>query len=322
MTLPNAQDKSRAVTGPAVLVFMLLALWNLFDRTAVAGQKGENTPAPLPSGGSAVFYETMVDMTWPEVEKAAHEGAVVLMTTAVVEEHGPHMSCGIDIYLGYLMCRLTRRELESRGIRTVIAPPFFWGVNRTSHVFPGTFTARPETMKALLYDMLSSLKAMGFRDVFNINAHGDGLHIRTAIEAVIEARRDLELNVRYLMSKEDAKRSSLTERESFLLIHEAPPTGMESQEYLDLHAGAWETGVVAAFFPEQVNVQVAKTLEPTKVAASQIGDWVKDMEKITPLGYLGDPAGFDAAESKKYLEDSCRMVAEAIASSLHRRSHE
>jgi len=94
------------------------------------------------------------------------------------------------------MCKLTRRELESRGIKTVIAPPFYWGINRTSHVFPGTFTVRPETMKAVLHDMLASLKSMGFQNIYSINAHGDGLHTRTAIEAVVEAQKSLGLNVR------------------------------------------------------------------------------------------------------------------------------
>jgi creatinine amidohydrolase len=280
------------------------------------GAEPAQDPADATSGGYSIFHETMVDMTWPEVEKAAQEGAIVLMTTAVVEEHGPHMSCGIDTYLGYLMCKLTRRELESRGIKTVIAPPFYWGVNRASHVFPGTFTVRPETMKAVLHDMFASLKSMGFQNVFNINAHGDGLHIRTAVEAVVEAQKSLGLNVRYLMSEEDAKRAGLTGNEPFFLIHKSPPLQTEATEYLDLHAGAWETGVVAAFFPEEVDTRVARTLEPTKVTVKELGEWVKDMKKVTPLGYLGDPAKFDPPRARKNVEDSCRMIAEAIAATL------
>lgn len=292
----------------------------LFLVAAFPAARTAQNPPEVTSGGYSIFHETMVDMTWPEVEKAAREGAIVLMTTAVVEEHGPHMSCGIDTYLGYLMCKLTRRELESLGIQAVIAPPFFWGVNRTSHVFPGTFTVRPETMKAVLHDMFASLKSMGFREVFNINAHGDGLHIRTAIQAVVDAHQSLGLNVRYLMSEEDAKRSGLAGSEPIFLVHKSPPMEVGESEFLDLHAGAWETGVVAAFFPEEVNVKTARSLEPTKVTVREIGEWVKDMKKVTPLGYLGDPAKFDAAAAKKNVEDSCRMMAEAIADALGRKN--
>jgi len=284
---------------------------------AAGGQTGPpQKSAAATSGGYSIFHETIVDMTWPEVEKAAREGAVILMTTAVIEEHGPHMSCGIDAYGGYLMCKLTRRELESRGVKTLIAPPFYWGINGTSHAFPGTFTVRPETMKAMLHDMLASLKSMGFEHVFNINAHMDGLHVRTAVEAIIESRQSLGLDVRYLMAEEDAQRSRLTGNEPFLLLHKSPPADTESQEYLDLHAGAGETGLVAAFFPGQVNAKLARTLPPTKVTMKEIGEWVKDMKKVTPQGYLGDPAKYDAAEAKKEVEESCRMMADAIAGFL------
>ena len=297
--------------GLMILVFVLAAGCLL----AVAGvQSGPpQKSVAVTSGGYSIFHETMVDMTWPEVEKAAKEGAIILMTTAVIEEHGPHMSCGIDAYGGYLMCKLTRRELESRGIRTLIAPPFYWGINQTSHVFPGTFTVRPETMKAVLQDMLASLKNMGFQHVFNINAHGDSSHIRTAVEAIVEAQKSLGLNVRYLMAEEDAKRSRLSGNEPFLLLHKSPPSDMAPGEYLDLHAGAGETGFMAAFFPDQVNSKLARTLQPTKVTMKEIGEWVKDMKKVTPQGYLGDPAKYDAAKAKKETEESCRMMAEAIA---------
>ena len=282
-----------------------------------ANPTGQTSPsASLTSGGYSIFHETMVDMTWPDIEKAAKDGAIILMTTAVIEEHGPHMSCGIDAYGGYVMCKLTRRELESRGIKTLIAPPFFWGINRTSNVFPGTFTVRPETMKAMLHDMLESLKNMGFQHVFNINAHGDGLHVRTAVEAIIEAQKSLGLNVRYLMAEEDARRSGVTGNEPFLLLHKSPPADGQSQEYLDLHAGAGETGFMAAFFPGQVNTELARTLPPTKVTVKEIGEWVKDMKRVTPQGYLGDPAKFDAAKARKETEESCRMMAEAIAGIL------
>ena len=305
---------------PGVLLLSTIILFVFLgagEAPLLRGGQKAGTP-DVTSGGYSIFHETMVDMTWEEVEKAAGEGAVVLTTTAVIEEHGPHMSCGIDTYLGYLMCKLTRRELESRGIKTLIAPPFYWGVNRTSHVFPGTFTVRPETMKAVLYDMFASLKNMGFRRIFNINAHGDGLHIRSAIEAIIEARKDLDLDVRSLMSKEDVGRSGLTGKEPFLLVHEAPPTGMEDQEYLDLHAGAWETGAVAAFFPDEVDVKTARALKPTEITRNEIAEWVNNMKKVTPLGYLGDPARFDASDAKTYIETSCRMMADSIQAFLRK----
>jgi creatinine amidohydrolase len=273
--------------------------------------------APVASGGYSVFHETMVDMTWPDVEKAAKDGALVLMTTAVIEEHGPHMSCGIDTYFGYLMCKLTRRELESRGIKAVIAPPFFWGINSATHVFPGTFTVRPETMKALLGDIFASLKSMGFRHIFNFNAHGDGQNRKATIEAILEAQKNLGLDIRYLVSEDDVRQAGLTgEPPSWVLLHKMPAIEKARTSYLDFHAGAFETGVVAAFFPEQVNVQLAKTLRLSQVTQQNVGEWSRDARKVTPLGYVGDPAKYNAEEARDVIQGWCRMMADAIASYL------
>ncbi|MCJ7679751.1 MAG: creatininase family protein [Candidatus Aminicenantes bacterium] len=277
---------------------------------------GSDTGPTETKGGYSIFHETMVDMTWQQVEKAAADSAVILTNTDVIEEHGPHMSCGIDSYLGYLICKLTRRELEKKNVKTLIAPPFYWGINNSSHVFPGSFTVREETMIAVLYDMFNSLKNMGFTDIFNINSHGDGTHIRTALKAIIKAREELGLNIRYLMSDIDAKRSGLDkEAPPFLLIFKAPPWSGGDSKFMDLHAGAWETGAVAAFFPDVMDQTTARKQKATKVTADQLGEWVRDMKKVTPLGYLGDPAGFDAASGRKEIENICRGMAEAIAAS-------
>ena len=301
----------------ALPVFILvLSLGAVSPIRSGSPQKKPEPAAAVPArdAGYSIFRETMVDMAWPEVEKAAKDGAVVLMTTAVIEEHGPHMSCGVDTYLGYFLCKLTRRELESRGVKAVIAPPFFWGVNSATRVFPGTFAIRPETMKALLGDIFASLKDMGFRHIFNINAHGDGQHKKAAIEAILEAQKQTGLDIRYLLPADDARQAGLTgEPPSWVLLHQMPPAGGSKTPYLDIHAGAGETGIVAAFFPGLVNLPVAKTLAPTRLIGLQVGEWRRDARKVTPLGYVGDPAKYNVEEARALVPEWCRMMAEAIA---------
>jgi creatinine amidohydrolase len=277
------------------------------------------TDVPPTAGGYSIFHETMVDMPWPEVEKAAKQGAIVLLPMGVIEEHGPHMGCGIDTYGAYLTCKLARRELEARGIRTLIAPPFYWGINGTTHVFGGTFTVRPETMKAVLHDILDSLKSMGFTNIFNINMHGDGLHCVTILQSIIEARKSLGINAYSVLSEEEVARYRLKGNEPFLVVHKSPPSDEASQQFLDIHAGAGETGIIAAFFPDQVDTALAKTLKPTKVTGDKVVEWLKDARRVTPLGYLGDPAGFNAAEGKKSFEDTCKMIADSIERSLKKK---
>ncbi len=39
----------------------------------------------------SVFEETMVEMTWQEVQAGADKGAIVLLPVGIVEGHGPHL---------------------------------------------------------------------------------------------------------------------------------------------------------------------------------------------------------------------------------------
>jgi creatinine amidohydrolase len=287
---------------------------------SVENQENAETADILPaSGGNSIFHETMVDMSWPDVEEAAAQGAIILLPTAVIEEHGPHMSCGIDTYGAYLVCKLARRELEARGIKTLIAPPFYWGINSTTHVFPGSFTVRKETMKALLHDILSSLKSWGFNDIFNLNFHGDGQHCVTVLESIIDARETLGINAYCVLSEGEIMRYGLSGNEQFVVTHKSPPSDEQPQEFLDIHAGADETGIVAAFFPDQVDTDLARALEPTRITYSEVADWLIDARRVTPLGYLGDPAGFDAESAREYIRADCILIADAIERQVTKR---
>jgi creatinine amidohydrolase len=257
---------------------------------------------PPTAGGYSIFHETMVDMTWPEVEKAIKAGAIILLPIAVIEEHGPHIGLGADTYFAYLFCRLTRRELESRGIRTLIAPPFYWGINTATGRFPGSFTVRKETLKAILYDIIASLQSWGFTHVFGINLHADHDHTVTVLEAIQEAQSGTGIGAYCVLDDSAASRFGLTGNEPYVIVQNSPPL----PKYTGIHADAFETGAMAAYFPEQVDVELAKTLKPTS--------------GFFPSGYWGSPARFDAEEAKRFIEAYSEMTADSIETILEGRN--
>lgn len=251
--------------------------------------------------GYSIFGETMVELSWTQVERAAKEDAVVLFPTGVIEEHGPHMSLGIDAYESYLACEITRRNLQVRGIKALIAPPLYWGVNEDTGHFPGSFSLRPETLKAVLYDLLGSLQGWGFSHIFVLNTHGDPAHNRALAGGVEEARKSLGSKAYFVLTRGQAMRYGLSGGGG-VLIQRDPPYDGPLPTHPEVHAGAFEVGMMVNYFPSEVDVELAKTLQPT--------------DSFEPLGYWGDPAGFNAEASKKYFEAYYQMSAEAIASQL------
>ncbi|MFC1554170.1 creatininase family protein [candidate division KSB1 bacterium] len=275
----------------------------------------EKYPAEI-SGDYSIFKDTMGDMTWIEIGEAAKDGVPVLMSTAVLEEHGPHMPTGIDAYVGYITCKLVKDELESRGINSIIVPPFYWGINASNFMFPGTFTVRASTMKAVLNDILASLDSWGFENVFNFITHGDSEHNIATLQAFRETTAQIDINARCVLSDRDISPADIKGNEHFLLIHKFPEFEMQQPEYLDFHAAYFETGLVASFFPGLVDSNLARTLEPTNIPNSDAQRLLNDMKKYAPLGYIGDPAGYDADFSRDLWIRNCKNIADAIEKTI------
>jgi creatinine amidohydrolase len=272
--------------------------------------------------GYSIFDETMVDMKWPEIEKAIEEGAIALLPTGVIEEHGPHMGLGVDTYCSYLVCREARQALESKGIKTLIAPPYYCGINTATGAFPGSFTVRKETMKALVYDILASLRRWGVTYVFNINWHGDRDHNSAILDAVIKARDETGIRAYCILREFDARRFGLTGQDPHVIIQKDPPRKGPPPRYLEIHAESTETGIMLHYFPDQVDVAIAKTLKSTDLTLKDLIVWQQgwgDARKITPLGYFGDPASFDLHEGKVKIEENATDIADLIAEFLKRR---
>ncbi len=298
-----------------------MTLLTLFAISFTAWAGGTKTAGPsITTHGYSIFGETMVDMAWPQIEKAAQEGAIILFPIGVIEEHGPHMGLGADTYLAYLKCKLIRQELESRGVKTLIAPPFYWGINHNTGSFPGSFTVRKETMKAVLYDTLACFRRWGFAYVFLINNHSDGEHNLAILEAVKEARIDTGIRAYFLLSESDAKgRFKLTGNEHYILVQPSSQTQERPAKFFDIHAGGRETGMMVHYFPDQVNKELAKTLKSTNLILQDLMAWDQgweDARKITPLGYFGDPASFDPEASKKRMESLVRSLTDLIENFL------
>lgn len=146
-----------------------------------------------------IFEDTMSEMTYEQVENLVVQEAVVLLPIGIIEEHGPHLPLGTDIYLAYKQAHDVWEELNAMEIPCVIAPPFYLGgVQALTRHFPGTFAFSEETIMACIEEYLENLDRFGFRRIVVFNDHGDGLHISAIVEAIKNANRKLELQAYWM----------------------------------------------------------------------------------------------------------------------------
>ena len=267
------------------------------------------------------WEETMVTGNWREIQKAAEEDVPVLFPLGVIEEHGPHLPLGCDIYWSTYMCRRVKEKLKEQGQKSVIAPPYYWGVNHCTGGFPGSFSLKPETMKQVLFEIFENLKSFGFSKVFCFSYHGDARHVRAIVDAIKRANAELHMQVKLVLEGMDLELYKWQGKEDFLLVSNPayPIEWFEEQEpseqgLLDIHAGAFETAVMNHICPEEVDLDTAMQLKSSSLNGEGMKKWLaggEQTKEVVPLGYAGNPAGYQTVS--KHVEEMLNLQATDIA---------
>ncbi len=261
----------------------------------------------------SIFSETMADMTYQQIEKAAEQKLPILFPIAVIEEHGPHMCLGTDTYLTYNFCKIVKKGLFDLGVDSFIAPPYYWGINIATNGFAGTFTVKPETMVSVLCDLLECLKSWGFENIFLFSFHGDFKHNLSIINAAKKAYEELGIGAYFIVPGFFIKRAGLSEKEPYIIVQPTQPG--KPSEYVDLHAGGSETSLMVNGFPELVDVDLARSLKSSLTTFQDLKIWQHGGEKareITPLGYCGNPSEIDLEAAKAFEEGMIEGVSKII----------
>jgi creatinine amidohydrolase len=277
--------------------------------------------------GYSIFAGTLADLTWPEVEAAGSENTPILVPVAVIEQHSRHLPLATDTYGAYLLCSLIQEHLADRGVRVLIAPPYYYGVNATTSMFPGSLTVSPDTMRTVLTEILENYARWGLRRQFIVNHHGDPQHNRAIVET-IQTLRGQGVETTYFLGGMiqgfvDAAYQG-TFREPLPLAGEAVLRAPESEETraavarltrsagLDVHAGERETSLIMRWFPETMpgDVDIAE-LKPVPETAREFqeaeaaGRW----RELSPWGHIGDPAVATPENGELYALEAADMAA-------------
>jgi creatinine amidohydrolase len=267
----------------------------------------------------SIFDQTIADMTYREVERAAARATPIIIPVGVIEQHGPHLPLGTDAYGAYTVARLIRRRLADAGTEILIAPPFYWGVNVVSSAFAGSIRTRPETARNLLVDLCTSLAEDGLCRQYLVNHHGDQAHLRMIHDAVTEIRAAGHTGVHWLEHASTVARLGADPAEPTWV------TPVESDGYttgsgglLNIHATGSETVLIARYFSGLVEYDQLERLEPSAGTPADLEEWRKGGEharRVTPDGYFGDPWLADR-RTWQFYERTADALAGAIADHL------
>jgi creatinine amidohydrolase/Fe(II)-dependent formamide hydrolase-like protein len=131
----------------------------------------KDTPNPL-GVANTVWIE---EMTWMDVRDALKAGkTTAIIATGGVEPNGPWLATGKHNYVNQSNCEAIARKLGNALCAPLVKFTPEGGIDpQTSHmVSPGTISMREGTYRALLVDIVHSLKMHGFKQIFLIGDSG------------------------------------------------------------------------------------------------------------------------------------------------------
>jgi len=96
---------------------------------------------------------------------------VVIVPIGATEQHGPHLSVGVDSLLVETIALHAAEALSPR-LPVLVVPTLPYGSSHHHLSFGGAISLRSETLIAVLKDIGLSLAESGFRKLFFLNSHG------------------------------------------------------------------------------------------------------------------------------------------------------
>jgi len=222
---------------------------------------------------SLLLYE---ELSTTELDLLDREKSLFLIPLSLLEEHGPHLPLGSDVYIARFMAEAVANRLKQEDMfdHLILMPSIPIGAGGIA--MPGTIESEMSTVKTVLVEYGRGLSRFGFRNSLITSGHAGKRHLMAMEEACAELSgadqiRMLPLGSRLLqlfrsggfvegISRRLGRKFSSEELNAFTN---------------DGHAGWWETSMLLLIRPDLVRDNF-KTLPAADV--------------LFGAGYHGQPA--------------------------------
>lgn len=261
-----------------------------------------------------IIEDNMINLKWTDIQVAVENKALVLFPLGVIEEHGPQLCLGTDIYTAQVMCSKVKERLASIGIKSIIAPPFYWGICQSTRGFLGSFNIRMETAQNLVFDILNTLNNFGFNEVYGINAHGDIEQNVLFMNSFKSAYETIGIKACYCFRKEVLHHYGLTGEENFICPVSPQEITVSFANEPDVHGGDIETAIIHKYYPSYVDTNIANNLPAVTIESGKEMEWILGgkTKEMSLNGYIGNPSLYDRVKVDEHIEDMANRYVNAI----------
>ncbi len=147
-------------------------------------------------------YYDLTSMTWEEVKNSLETVQLAIIPIGAHEQHGPHMVESCDAVLAERMAQKLGSKMHPYSI---VTPTINMGVSQHHLHFPGTIALKPETLLAVIRDMIMSLQLHGINKFLLLNSHGGNQS--TLNLASLTLSKELSAEIYYAKTTASAKKA-------------------------------------------------------------------------------------------------------------------
>jgi creatinine amidohydrolase len=223
---------------------------------------------------------------------------MVLIPVGSQEQHDPYLCMACDIARSLEFARRLAAHVYPLAL---VAPAVPLGVSPHHLPFPGTISLRPETLAAVLLDVVDSMRRHGIRKFLAINGHG-GNEATLGVVAHTLLRQG-EVGFAYVNFKAFGSRA---------LDDRIAETSIQ-------HAGPWEVSMAMELAPALVRREALVAGDfggyPYRHTAYESPRRVQiayTWDMVTSNGVIGDPRAADALLGRQMVEEALVDLADFV----------
>jgi creatinine amidohydrolase len=239
-------------------------------------------------------------LNWKQVDALPRDSTLLVLPTAAIEQHGPHLPLATDTLINNLLLGQALEKLPKE-LPVYALPPVQYGKSNEHIGFPGTLSVSASTFMAVLRDLGSSISSAGFKKLVLYNTHGGNTSL-------------IDVMARDLRAEFGLRTFALHGSGGIAF------EGLNPQERAyGFHAGEVETAFLLASVPDLVdrsaytvnyiaNIDKPELLRPENAPA--VFAWLT--RDIAASGVLGDPRPATPENGARWIEEAATRLATAL----------
>ena len=253
----------------------------------------------------------LLEMSWVDVEGLDKARSIVLVPISPIEEHGPHLPLGTDLYGATDMACEAARMVDAThpGYEIVLAPPIPLGCTAATADFPGTVSLRGTILHGVVVDVCTALVDAGFINIAITNHHLDPVHMKAILEAIDQVAAESKARIFETASRIHYSGAHTEEHQA------VQDMGVDIQR--EVHAEIRETSFVLHRYPHLVKADYKK-LPPVfvDIKAGMKNGHRTFRQMGVENGYIGSPHLAAESLGRLHLEEGARLIADLMLAAL------